>query len=449
MISGFSSLMGAHLISAILVISAIPVASRELNDTSSFVALIGDRAYVLGLARAVPVAAGEITDLRWSETGKTVLIERYDLNPAEDGRELAATRASMMCSLMLWNRRTNGLVQVHRYDAKQDPVYDFAVLPDDKTVYIVSDHIRTESSTLTIFTVGRPPEVIKASPGEYVRPAHTVGTSTLMVAFGSLGDSGTSQLSLFNSTTRNWTPIPISLKGDEEIVPIGANDRASYLLSVSSKASKEVAYFRYAISSGKLQLLNGKEFYAALQAGPDRNLPIAAEYGEETLSNGVKVPSIILRGINAPPSDGRPDRPLHFAVGVNRFDLAPAGDGVIYTLDGLLIYRDITSRDRAEYESPEGALTKNQAIHNAKQVGMALLMYAADNDDFLPVGAFREAISPYIKEAGPLDGFIYTYQGGSLEDLKDPGNTPLGFIKGPGGTATVYADGSVRWKNDT
>lgn len=445
MVSGFSSLMGAQLISAILIVSAVPVANRELDDSSAFVALIGDRAYVLGLARAVPVTSGEITDLRWSETGKTVLIERYETTPVKDERESSA----MMCSLMLWNRRTNGLVQVHRYDAKQDPVYDFGVMPDDKTVYIVSENVRTESSTLTISTIGQPPEVLRASPDEYVLAANTVGTSTLMVAVGSLGDSGTPQVSLFNLTTRNWTPIPISLKGGEVISPIGANDRTSYLLRISSRSSKEVAYLRYVIGSGKLQPVTSKEFNDALQTRPGPNLPITAEYGQETLANGVKVPSIILRGTNEPPTNSRPDRPLHFAVGVNRFELAPIGDGVIYTLDGLLIYRDIKDKDRAEYESPEGPLTRNQAILNAKQVGMALLMYAADNDDFLPAGAFREAILPYLKDEGPLEGFIYTYQGGKWDDLREPGNTPLGFIKGPGGTATVYADGSVRWKDDT
>lgn len=443
-----ASLMRAHFVSAVLLVSTIPIASRGLGDSNPFVALIADRAYVLGLARAVPIT-GEITDLRWSETGKTVLVERFDLSPSANGRELAATPSPMMSSLMLWNRRTNGVVQVHRYDAKLDPVYDFGVMPDDKTVYVVSANVRTESDTLTISTIGQPPEVVMTAPGGYVAPAHTMGTPTILVVAGSMDDAGTSQVSIFNTTTRDWTPIPISLKKGEMVFPRGGPDRASYLLLIISRETKDRGFVRYDIGSGKLQPLNREEYNAALQARSGPNLPIAADYGDETLSNGVKVPSIILHGTKEPPANSRPDRPLHFAVGVSRFDLAPAGDGVIYTVDGLLIYRDITSKDRAEYESHEGQLTKDQVINNAKQVGMALLMYAADNDDFLPVGDFREAILPYLKNDGPLEGFIYNYQSGKLDDLKEPGNTPLGFIKGPGGTATVYADGSVRWKDDT
>lgn len=449
MIGGFLSLMRALPFIATLVVSTVPVANRELGDSKSYVALIGDRAYVLGLARAVPITSGEIIDLRWSETGKTVLIERTDLSQVEEERVSTKSSTAMMRSLFLWNRRTNGLVQVHRYDPKQDPVYDFGVMPDDKTVYIVSDNARTESETLTISTVGQPPVVIRSSPDGYLASAHTTGTSTLLVVAGPLNDTITSEASLFNLTTRTWTPLPLSLKKGEMVFPRAGLDRASYFLHIMSRETKEKSFIRYDIGSGKLQPLSREEFNAALQAGPGPNLPITADYGEETLSSGVRVPSIILRGTKEPPANSRPDRPLHFAVGVNRFDLTPAGDGVIYTVDGLLIYRDITSKDRAEYERLEGPLTQNQAIHNAKQVGMALLMYAADNDDFMPAGDFREAVMPYLKDEGPLDGFIYTYSGGKLEDLKEPGNTPLGFIKGPGGTATVYADGSVRWKDDT
>jgi prepilin-type processing-associated H-X9-DG protein len=92
---------------------------------------------------------------------------------------------------------------------------------------------------------------------------------------------------------------------------------------------------------------------------------------------------------------------------------------------------------------------KAVAISNAKQAGLALLMYSQDYDETLPTGDdINTKLAPYLKNTDPLDGFSYTYPGGKLGDIANPSETVLGIVSGPGGHAIVYADGHVRWKDD-
>lgn len=93
------------------------------------------------------------------------------------------------------------------------------------------------------------------------------------------------------------------------------------------------------------------------------------------------------------------------------------------------------------------AAEKARIISDAKQVATAMHIYAADYDDNLPSnnGDWMEALFPYTKNRQLFDGFVYTFGGGNLNDIKDPSTTELGYKEGPGGRAVAYADGHVRW----
>lgn len=127
----------------------------------------------------------------------------------------------------------------------------------------------------------------------------------------------------------------------------------------------------------------------------------------------------------------------------NEYEMSPTSDAIYYESQGIGMVRMLP---RVSKEAANKAL-QTLAVRDAKQVGLALLMYSGDYDDEMPInnGDWMDNVLPYIKDRGVMDGFTYTYSGGNMTELKDPANTEMGYKEGPGGRAVVYADGHVKW----
>lgn len=137
------------------------------------------------------------------------------------------------------------------------------------------------------------------------------------------------------------------------------------------------------------------------------------------------------------------------AAGVgSRFALAADNSAVAYTQDNALVVREIVAIPLDVLKKMRAAAQKAMTMSNAKQAGTAMMMYCADYDDYLPANLSTDRILPYIMNPDMLNGFVYTFGGGKLSDIKDPANTELGYVTGPGGSAIIYADGHVMWKPD-
>lgn len=81
-----------------------------------------------------------------------------------------------------------------------------------------------------------------------------------------------------------------------------------------------------------------------------------------------------------------------------------------------------------------------------KQVGIAFIMYSADNGDKFPSSeSWQFELQAYLKDKEMMVGFDFKLGGKSLVGIEDPAKTVLGTIQGQFGTATVYADGSAKW----
>lgn len=96
------------------------------------------------------------------------------------------------------------------------------------------------------------------------------------------------------------------------------------------------------------------------------------------------------------------------------------------------------------------AAEKTRAISDAKQAALAFIICASDYDDNLQLnGDWRATMMPYIKNADILSRFQLTYSGEpNMSAIKDPTNTELGYVQGPGGRAVAYVDGHVKWIPD-
>jgi hypothetical protein len=126
--------------------------------------------------------------------------------------------------------------------------------------------------------------------------------------------------------------------------------------------------------------------------------------------------------------------------------LSPTFNAVAYSHLGTVMVRQIVQVPREAYLKARDASLRTAALSKAKQNGLALIMWAGDNDDNFPSkDGWQDGIKPYVLNASIIDGFNYTFGGGPVSGIADPANTMLGFVNGPGGRAVVYADGHARW----
>jgi prepilin-type processing-associated H-X9-DG protein len=133
--------------------------------------------------------------------------------------------------------------------------------------------------------------------------------------------------------------------------------------------------------------------------------------------------------------------------------VSPDGTALLYVSEGAAWVMPIERRPKAEVLAAIQKAQQEATMSNAKQLGLALHQYAADNGEQLPPndGSLQDKLDPYLKNrsvfTGPGGGeFVYTYAGGALSAIQAPANTSLGYLSGPGGRAVLYADGHVKWE---
>ena len=127
--------------------------------------------------------------------------------------------------------------------------------------------------------------------------------------------------------------------------------------------------------------------------------------------------------------------------------LLPDLSSVLYTHDDALYAAPIATLDRLAFEK----LMRQLAMNNAKQTGLALMMYAQDYDSNFPSdpASVKDAVFPYLMSREVLTDFVYTYTGPTgLNQIGQPATTALGYIPSPGGRAVLYGDGHVKWEPD-
>jgi hypothetical protein len=134
----------------------------------------------------------------------------------------------------------------------------------------------------------------------------------------------------------------------------------------------------------------------------------------------------------------------------------PLPGAVVYQRRGVLYATPLLHMNKAQFLALRQAALKRQTMSNAKQVGLALLMYCQDYDEnFPPPGeGVRDVILPYIKNADAFNnpdtgqlGLELVYKQMGLAGYQTPATTVLGYLNGPNGRAAIYVDGHVKWED--
>lgn len=141
----------------------------------------------------------------------------------------------------------------------------------------------------------------------------------------------------------------------------------------------------------------------------------------------------------------------------DRGSLAPDAGAVLYLSQGAAWVAPLTRLPREQMLAQLRAAQRMEALSNARQIGLALSMYAQDYDETYPPadGNATQVLHPYVKNDEVFDtpgtdapGFVYTYTGGPIKTITNPSTQELGYLPGPGGRAVIFADGHAKWQSD-
>ncbi|MEQ1822442.1 MAG: hypothetical protein ABL949_08025 [Fimbriimonadaceae bacterium] len=123
------------------------------------------------------------------------------------------------------------------------------------------------------------------------------------------------------------------------------------------------------------------------------------------------------------------------------------GSAVAYWDRTNLFVREIEKIDIEKYEKDYEEWERKRLAENAKQVGMAMAIYASDADDLLPIndGQF-DRLFPYAEDPSVFDGFSYELGAKELSGYPDKDKTILGTVQGRFGRIVLYLDTHVVWE---
>jgi len=141
------------------------------------------------------------------------------------------------------------------------------------------------------------------------------------------------------------------------------------------------------------------------------------------------------------------DASIVISADAEKAELAPYSTAVSYESRGTLLVRRIVHVPLDFYKNQLRLALRKKALNAAKQLGLAILIYANDNDDKYPskTSNWKDQIGPYLKDDSLAGSFNYTFAGGSAKDIESPATTELGYVDGPDGRAVVYADGHAKY----
>lgn len=393
----------------------------------------GDTAYSLLLP--TQALADNVVQAAWSSDGNTVLMFRRDdritdamLQGLASGVAPANHRAEARISL--WDRRADRLVDVWRGEV--DPGSPAEIGMVGRSGYALVT-LYSPNKILEVNLGQRSARILlESNPGDDRAAIYATATSrgrdvaALMVMAGSKGSLGRVIPYLpgrgFGKALETDRGMAFFSAEGPEIVAPASNFQSGHRYSVATNT-----WTRY---EGRPRLHEEPE--------PGVFGPLRLEGGEPNNPLRIRATSAKAEGLALVAAEGETGQ------------FSPSGDAVLFTVQGVAMVRPLSKVPYALYVQAREAAERTRLLSNAKQVGTALLILAADYDDMLPGSdGWQDRVYPYIKNRELMAGFVYTFRGGLLTDVQEPHKTELGYIPGPGGRAVVYADGHGKWIPDS
>jgi hypothetical protein len=135
--------------------------------------------------------------------------------------------------------------------------------------------------------------------------------------------------------------------------------------------------------------------------------------------------------------------------------ISPNGRRLAYVANGRAVAAELTVRPPTSWEKAGAGLQVSEQemlLDDIKQIGLAAMMYAQDNDGNLPgMDSAMQDMSPYVMDSdvfnspGTSNGIFKLCASGNQSSMSDPAGTIMGIMDaGYKWQAIVYGDGHAR-----
>ncbi len=448
------------VIALALSLTSLGVPSLVAGQTTSSTLLVGDKAYLLLPPRFVSQASA--AQLKWSPDGRQLAVVRMHMP-----LKASEMRSAMMTGKTPADFESRQRVFVDVYDAESEQTKQALELPFQTGVEMAW---MAESNQLFVLTTRH----VEPKDGGLALPAHELhrfdprsGRTARIGAFQSYVGAGMS-LSPTRSLGLIWL---VGRDGTEEAIAVTATG-VSQPAKIAGGPGPYGAYLAW--NADGLRVKMGRRTEGPEGAGKwliheldpttltatlstDTRMAFQEDGRTLTWSQAAtevrvsakeqeKLPATVL----TPVQPGDNDKAAVLDAFVEQVEVSPDSKRVAYTHHGMTLVRELVEVPRAMYEQMREAARRTAALSNAKQVALAAIMFSADNNDRLPSNKedVQKLLMPYLRNQSILDGFVYTFAGGFINDVANPSETELGFISMPGGRIVAYVDGHVKWVSD-
>lgn len=444
---------------AILLLPALALAQTQATDplmslkyidpTKDFVQ-IKDKGYTL--LPPLLVSDGGPISTSFSSSGQSIAFLRHPNRPAFD-KNLIVTNPDTLDAetLCVWNINEQKVKDLLTIDGKTTAIDQIEWLHDSDAFIVVVRNLPRESKEPTfsmyrLSALSDPQELYANSPNGirvYASPRKPVA-----LAYTAVLDTNQKvheQAAILENDGTLLVPIPLGSKG------ISTFDSDGNLVLLESSIDPETRKRKMVLHP--IDLKTGEPQMDKLSASQtiDRGLaynelPTASTWISTNSLSPVPrfkatVKSEWLRGAE------KSDNPVALiSAGSDDSTLSPALNAVAYVTQGTLFVRELRPLDLTVMKAMAEAARRDLAMSQAKQMGTACMMFAADYDGQMPgMNEFATQIDPYVKNPDMVSGFTYTNNLSAIP-AADAATIVIGFVQTGTGRAVVFGDGHVRWQ---
>ena len=416
------------------MLDALPLQAPDVRRT---MAANASRAVLM--APPQPLCGGEVRQMAWTaDGGYLVLVRETRPDP------LVASIPSARSELIVWGRKSGRARTLLAFDADATKVERIDPMGgSERFLMTTTERVVDASGTATFSRI----VLVSAASGVSTPISLTREErgGPLVEAVAST-DRPVGFLERIDGTSKRVR----AFGGDGKLGPELSVERTSGLTFDRQGRGRQISR-RPDPATGKTRLMVRSLDLTTGEGGewqPFKPLPepeeglLSVKENSGTVAKSVRAPSLFLEL-----KGGKDDESGVISTDATEAQLSPKGDAVAYLTGGMAVVRTLTPLDRKAYDDALRAQMIAEAVQRAKQVGTALVIYASDNDDVFPPndGDVNAKLAPYLKNDALLQGFVYSFHGGSAVDIDRPAETEIGYVDGPGGRAVIFSDGHAKW----
>jgi len=451
----------------------------QITDVTNGFVVHDDRA--VALLPPVAVCQGQVEQASWSPDGRYLVILRDDLgltpnvlNELSTGTDPKSVQARQTESVGVWDEQRQTFRAVWRPESGQTQDFQCTWFAGTDQALIsavepgrtqndprVRELLDLNAQTGTAGTISRVPD-----EGRYmIEPSPSKPEMVIYPQAAYMGREKPVELTLLRADG-TWQKLPQAPKPfDTRGFPTWNTDGTRFILTHYERGKEKgktvYSCAAYDEQSGTWAEDDSLQAFSLPDPTPQlyvvtMHLPKEIEqagvpasiwltYGIDPDTTWADAPS---QAPEQPKSDAPAIKPALVAAEGDLGLVSPKQDAVFYSTRGVGLIRPLLDLPKSAYDAELKAKQIADALNQAKACGLAALMYASDNDDKYPGknDNLKDILTPYLKNSDLLSNFVYTFRGGTADDIQSPADTELGYVTGPdGGRAVVYADGHASW----